>query len=119
MKEYTFTHGKMTMAGGKITLRTPIDIAAPEEEQQAAIAEEKKKQEDKAKSSAERQKEHRQKMKDAGWRKVYVDPVTIELGKELGGIENIAKDRAHWMQIAHRASAKTDAPAKKFWWKFW
>ncbi len=132
MKEYKFTHASMKMSDGVITLKTPVDIAASEAEQQAAIAEEKKKQSDKAKSSAERQKKHRDEMKAAGFKKQYVDPATKKLAEDLGGIEHIPEQCAMWMRRAIEAEKKLAAlqeqvismqaqpqTQRKPWWRFW
>lgn len=117
------------MSNGIITLKTPVDITATEAEQQAAIAAEKKKQADRAKSNAERQKEHRQKMKEAGFKTHYVDPATLKLAEDLGGIELIPEQCDAWMRRALDAERKLanlqeqviamQTPRHRSWWKFW
>jgi multidrug resistance efflux pump len=137
MKEYTFAEAKMSFQDGKITLRTPTDIAANEAEQQAAIAAAKEAREKKAQSSAERQAEFRQKKKDAGWKSTYVDPETLKAADDLGGIEHVLQDRNKWMDRAVIAESEVrtlqadlttlqavlDAiqaqPQPRTWWRFW
>lgn len=68
------------------------------------------------KTAKERAKDHYERRKAAGWRKTWVDPETLALAEELGGIEKIAADY-------HRLlSAKIDAldeldqlKARGFW----
>ena len=134
MKEYTFAEAKLSFQDGKVTLRTPTDIAADEAEQQAAIAAAKEAREKKAQSSAERQAEFRQKKKDAGWKSTYVDPETLKAADELGGIEHVLQDRNRWMDRAAIAEAELttlravlDAmqtqqqpqAQPRPWWRFW
>jgi hypothetical protein len=139
MKKYTFEEADLSFHDGKVTLRTPTDIAANEAEQQAALAAAKAAREKKAQSSAERQAEFRQKKKDAGWKSTYVDPKTLKAADDLGGIENVLQDRNKWMDrtVIAEAQCRTleaelttlravlDAlqaqpqPEPRTWWRFW
>ncbi|SNR88148.1 hypothetical protein [Puniceibacterium sediminis] len=52
-----------------------------------------------AKTQAERQKEHYHRRKAEGWRKTWVDPQTLTLADELGGIERIQAHRDKLVQL--------------------
>ena len=107
MNEITITSGHLTLKNGALTLKTREAVAAPN----TAQAETPEKP--KAKTGAERQKELYERRKAEGWRKIWVDPATLELAKLLGGIENIPADREAW--IARVKEQKKRRP----WWRFW
>lgn len=69
-----------------------------------------------AKTAKERAKEHYDRKKAAGWRKTWVDPETLKLAEELGGIDKIAEEHRGALRAYGDAQAELDKlKARGFW----
>lgn len=104
MNKHTVKTRDFSFKNGALTFQAQEPLSA-------SIEEEKPKA--KAKTDAERQKDLYERRKAEGWRKIWVDPKTLELAKMLGGIENIPADREAW--IARVKEQEKRRP----WWRFW
>lgn len=60
------------------------------------------------KSAKERAKSHYQRKTEAGWKKTWVDPDTLALADELGGIEAVAANRAELAKKIEKQAAELD-----------
>ena len=108
MNEITITSGHLTLKNGALTLKTRDPVATDD----PALAEPPEKP--KAKTGAERQKELYERRKVDGWRKVWVDPATLELAELLGGIEKIPTERLAWIVRV------SELEKRRPWWRrFW
>lgn len=68
------------------------------------------------KTAKERAKEHYDRKKAAGWRKTWVDPETLRLAEELGGIENIVSERSNTLRAFRDVNNELEAlRARGFW----
>lgn len=54
------------------------------------------------KTAAERQKDHYDRRKDEGWRKGWIDPVTLARVKDLGGIEHVAAQHDRLAEVVEQ-----------------
>ena len=68
------------------------------------------------KTAKERAKEHYDRKKAAGWRKTWVDPNTLALADELGGIEAVSGDRANLAKKIEEQAAELDALRSRGLW---
>mgnify|MGYP005817887779 CR=1 FL=1 len=115
MREYKLLEGQFQLDDGTLTIRTHTDIAAAEEEKRTAVEAAKQAKEKKAKENAERQKAHREKMKEAGYKTMYVHPDIKALAKALdskdrdgNGTEAILTERENLIARAEAAEAECD-----------
>ncbi len=115
MTKFKITEGSFRLKNGALTLSFPDDILPNTDKTSPSEPVQEKPE---PKTAAERQKELYERRKADGWKKIYVDPATIELAQELGGIENIVEDRQHWIRTASELNAKIES-SKKPWWKVW
>jgi chromosome segregation ATPase len=113
MREYKLLEGQFRLDDGTLTIRTHTDIAAAEEEKRAAVEAAKQAKEKKAKENAERQQAHREKMKEAGYKTMYVHPDIKALAKALkpkdqdgNGTEAILTERESLIARAKAAEAE-------------
>lgn len=68
------------------------------------------------KSAKERAKSHYQRKTEAGWKKTWVDPDTLKLAAEIGGIEQIPTDYEKLMLDKLNAEKELHAlKARGFW----
>lgn len=127
MNEYKITAGNLKLQNGTLVLRTPTDIMADEIEQKKALEEEAKKRADKAKTNRERQNEFRTKRRAQGWKQDWIPPSILEAAQELGGLEQLANDRAALLQtlaerdkrISELEQALESLRKPRKWWQFW
>jgi hypothetical protein len=110
MNKITITTGQLTLKNGALTLKTRETIATRD----PALA--KPPEKSKAKTGAERQKELYERRKADGWRKVWVNPDTLELADMLGGIEKIPPDRLEWIARVSELE-KRDPWWRRFFWR--
>jgi hypothetical protein len=68
------------------------------------------------KTAKERAKEHYDRKKAAGWRKTWIDPETLRLAEELGGIDQLPADYQRLLSAKVDAVKELDElKARGFW----
>ena len=115
MTDIRIKDGKLTLKNGELIIRSkqlpPAGGPSPTSPQNPAQASASQ-----AKTSAERQKELYERRKAEGWKKIWVDPATMELAERLGGIQMIPQEREEW--IAKVEELTRQQPPRPWWRRF-
>jgi len=102
MKEVKLKEGRLTLKNGELTIKGAEIVEKKQEktESQPLRLEEEAKA---PKTAAERQKDLYERRKTEGWRKAWINPETLALANDLGGIQEIPAEIARLRAAAARS----------------